>query len=308
MLRNPVVAIVMAIVCWSPAKAGGPATAVHIDADVYAEESTVDAPEQDGSPPGISSRDAGDDKKETDLIFDGRQPAKGSVNGSSPSTPYLGPLSQATRQPGFSNYIPDAVIQWGTQSNIYRTQATSYQFAVPLANSLQGAVFLGDQTGVINFNNMLSTAPMAVQAWYGNNLLGGDAKTAEGFALRNYLFAVSFANDARQIIKSYTTALQLPENDNQAAGVTPQQEAYMRQSIVNAQAELTIATDNMNKFTQNNSAALNLLQLLIQPTSPPPANAASPPATQPTPASQETSTDQPNSTGPTNQGTNPDDN
>ena len=48
MLRNPVVAIVMAIVCWSSAKAGGPATAVHIDADVYAEESTVDAPEHTG--------------------------------------------------------------------------------------------------------------------------------------------------------------------------------------------------------------------------------------------------------------------
>ncbi|WP_296738368.1 hypothetical protein [Mesorhizobium sp.] len=267
-------AIVTAAVCHSAARAGGPAAGVEVDPDAYSKQSTADDPNDDH--PGVSSRDI----QLSDRKLTGQQSMAGDTSQAG-SDANVRNLTQSTK---FSNPIPNSVIQWSLQNNVYREDATSSGFSVPLPMTLQSPFQFATTTAVINYDGILPTAPMAVQAWYGNNIgtIGnqGWSLTAEGSALRDYLWAASVANDAQQVIRTYTTALQMPESDNRTYGVTPQQESYMRQSIVNAQSALTIATDNMAKFTQNNTDALNLFQLLMQPgSSPPPA-----PPTQTAPA------------------------
>lgn len=282
-------AIVLAAICHSAARAGGPAVGVEVDPDAYSKQSTADDPNDDH--PGVSSRDIQlGDRKQT-----GQQSTAGGTSQPG-SDANVRNLTQSTK---FSNPIPNSVIQWSLQNNVYREDATSSGFSVPLPMTLQSPFQFATATAVINYDGILPTAPMAVQAWYGNNIgtIGNEgwSLTAEGSALRNYLWAASVANDAQQVIRTYTTALQMPESDNRTYGITPQQEFYMRQSIVNAQYALTIATDNMAKFTQNNTDALNLFQLLMQPGSSPPAPAQTAPAnTSPPspPSDQSPSTDQ----------------
>jgi len=288
MLRTALVAfvIVVPIVHGSPANAGGPATGVKIDASEYAQASTADTSDDDS---GMSSRDFN--------FSDSRWSGKGISNNGTDSN-----STDHSRQSGFNNPIPSSVIDWGIQSNVYRMTSDSHGYQVPLPMTLQNPVDLYAVTGVVGFADKISTAPMIIQAWYGNNLDGGDAKTAEGLALRNYLFAVDLANDAQKIISTYTAALQMPQSDSRAGGVTPQQDLYMQQSIVNAQAALQGATSNMSKFKQRNNAAFNLFQLLIQPSATPT------PTIPPTTSTQTAPMVPPNPSDSTNQSVNSDDN